>query len=103
MLGMSTLGGFGGQRILAGQASFHAWSSSSTTTAGAGTLNNGVFYTFSPFVFVHLRTRLCGQQTPLNPPGNGQGADLSSSISKKNLSIEKGFNRMKVNITINQT
>ena len=43
IFGMTTLGGFGGHRMLAGQASFHAWSSSTTTT-GAGTLHSGVLW-----------------------------------------------------------
>ena len=34
---------------------------------------------------LNLSTRICGQQTPLIPPGRGHGAERSSSISKKNL------------------
>ena len=33
----------------------------------------------------NLSTRICGQQTPLTPPGRGHGAERRSSISKKNL------------------
>ena len=43
---------------------------------------------FQPFKFScswNLNTRMCGQQTPLTPPGSGHGAERSSSISKKNL------------------
>ena len=81
MFGMITLGGLGGQMMLAGQP---ACQGSST---GSGSLWLVKFCNFSLRVF-HLRTRIWGQQTPLMPPGRGQGADRSNSISKKNLMNE---------------